>query len=101
MTMTAEDLAKFIAYGAHALPAEDLPMLIETLRAEKRHLLNGPHDPKRRFPVAHIAKIDAVIADIEHTIAPCEETADALRGAMCRVSYDIRCSAGIDCPACM
>lgn len=89
MTITVQDLVNLITYGAHSLPHEDLPALREALQAESRRLLAGRHYPERRFPLNQLERINAVLAEIEYTLDPCEDTAAVLRSEWCRLANGI------------
>ena len=57
--MTPEDLAAYIARGVPALPAFDLPAILDALRAER---VTAHPDRHRR--------IDEAISAIEHRLNP-------------------------------
>ena len=85
-----QSLAKFAATGISAVDPKDLPALLAALIDQRRSLWadRPPVGPKGRPFLCALSRIDALIADVRHTIEPTEETAEELRIATCRAAHD-------------
>ena len=85
-----QSLAKFAATGISAVDPQDLPALCDALIEQRRalwaeRLLVGS---KGRPFLCALSRLDALIADVRHTIEPTEETAEEARITACRAAYD-------------
>ena len=85
-----QSLAKFAATGISAVDHQDLPALLAALIDQRRTLWadRPPVGPKGRPFLCALSRIDALIADVRHTIEPTEETAEEARITACRAAHD-------------
>ena len=84
-----QSLAKFAAYGPRAVDPQDLPALCDALIEQRRALWaeRPPVGPKGRPFLCALSRLDALIADVRHTIEPTEETAEEARITACRAAH--------------
>jgi len=85
-----QSLVLFAACGVSALDPQDLPAVLDALKAQRSTLwADRPAiGPKVRPFLCSLSRIDALIAEAEHAIDLTSESAEELRIATCRAAFD-------------